>query len=140
MSQQTAHEHNKAVQSVRPKDHTATVNGVGVNRLGFREALIKLSIGAVSGTTPTLDAKVQESDDDSTYVDITGAVFTQKVAADANKIFVGRIWLEARKKFVRVVYTIGGTTPSFGGCSDIVLSNADKRPVGQDQTLGFNVQ
>lgn len=68
-----------------------------------------VTCGAASGTTPTLDLKVQYSADGSTgWTDITGATFTQLTAAGREAIrFV------SPQRYIRIVATIAGTTPSF---------------------------
>lgn len=98
---------------------TATANGTGLDLTAtvsaqhkpfnyVREFKAIVSCGTVSGTTPTLDLKVQDSDDDSTYADISGATFAQLTAAGREEIH-----FRTNKRYVRVVATIGGTTPSF---------------------------
>ncbi len=67
-----------------------------------------LVTGAVSGTTPTLDVKIQHSSDGSTWADVTGATFTQ--VTTANRQLISFI---STREFVRGYYTTGGTTPSF---------------------------
>lgn len=69
-----------------------------------------LHVGAVSGTTPTLDVKMQESDTSGgTYADISGATIAQVTAADKYKV----INFRRTKRFCRAVATIAGTTPSY---------------------------
>lgn len=89
-------------------DMTTTVSGQHKPFITEREYKAIVSVGAVSGTTPTLDLKIQESDDNSTFTDITGATFTQLTA-------VGReeIQFKSIKRYIRAVATIGGTSPSF---------------------------
>lgn len=101
---------------------TATGNGPDMVNKDASGVVLTLDITAVSGTTPTLDVKVQSKDSlTGKYVDIPGAAFSQKngvltdqlvvypgVAVSANKAVsnvLPRNW--------RIVYTIGGTTPSF---------------------------
>lgn len=90
---------------------TTTANGAAqdlVDSAGPCFAL--LNIGAVTGTTPTLDIKVQESDTSGgTYTDIPGATLPQQNAS--NKSLAMNF--NRTKRFVRGVATIGGTTPSF---------------------------
>lgn len=105
---------------------TASANGTGVDLQGYvnpggRQMKAYLNVGAASGTTPTLDVKIQESDDDSTYTDISGATFTQATAAITEEIH-----FRTSKRYVRAVATIGGTTPSFTFC---VVLLAEKRKV-----------
>lgn len=76
---------------------------------GGPEMMAILTCGTVSGTTPTLDVKVQYSADGSTgWTDITGATFTQLTAAGRQAIrFV------SPERYIRIVATIAGTSPSF---------------------------
>jgi len=99
--------------------HTGTVNtmlalaarsasGVsnGFNVGEFTEALVMVDVTAVSGTAPTLDIKVQISHNNTDWWDHT--TFTQIVA-------VGKAYksLTAFGKYMRLSYTIGGTSPQF---------------------------
>jgi hypothetical protein len=91
-----------------PTTKTITVNGASVELGDCTQVRLTLNVTAASGTTPTLDVKLQGSPDGATWVDITGATFAQKtVVASERKVFVGI------DRFVRAVYTIAGTTPSF---------------------------
>lgn len=97
------------ILAANARTSTATSSGVDSWAQGRSQALVLLlSIGARSGTTPTLDVKLQHSDDDSSYSDVAGAAFAQKTNT-------GFAELTARnfKRYVRVVATIAGTTPSF---------------------------
>lgn len=92
---------------------TATGQGSSVDVRDVEGDLaIVLDSAAGTGTTPTLDAKLQDSDDGSTgWADVSGATFTQVVGAAAQQKIV--VDANAAKRYVRVAYTIGGTTPSF---------------------------
>lgn len=85
---------------------TATSTGSSIE-LGDRGTLrLLLDVTAASGTTPTLDVTVQTSHDGSTWRSL--GTFTQATAISSErKSFSGC------DRFVRVSYTIGGTTPSF---------------------------
>lgn len=72
--------------------------------------MIVQDIGTVSGTSPTLDGKMQTSTDDSTYADVTGATFTQATATEIASIQVD---VRSVNRYLRYVGTIGGTSPSF---------------------------
>lgn len=91
---------------------TATANGTGVDCRALRgRALVILDSAAGTGTTPTLDVKLQDSADNSSFADITGATFTQVTnAASLQSIAVN---LDGARRYVRAVSTIAGTTPSF---------------------------
>lgn len=91
---------------------TTTGQGAGVDCQQYEGgAVINLQSAAGTGTTPTLDVKVQDSDDNSSFADVAGAAFTQVVAAASNqKLGVN---LSELRRYVRLAWTIGGTTPSF---------------------------
>lgn len=85
-----------------------TATGTGSSyELGDRGVLrLLLDVTAASGTSPTLDVAVETSYDGSTWRSV--AAFAQKTAAGTErKSFSGC------DRFVRITYTIGGTTPSF---------------------------
>ena len=112
-------------QLIVPQTATTTVTGVGIDRKGFDNATIIVSIGATLTTTETLSIAIQESDTvGGTYVAITGAVFPNFTGTDDNKTAIGAIDLKKRKAFIRAVGTIAGTTPSFALSVEALLSNA----------------
>lgn len=91
---------------------TATVTSTGIDISGYKGGIIvQQLVGVVSGTTPTLDGKLQSSPDNSTWSDISGATFTQVTATD-NFQKIG-IQVPAAARYLRYVGTIAGTTPSF---------------------------
>lgn len=77
-------------QSIVPGSHGVSAGGLythegaAVSVLG-KEALVNLNAGAV-GTGGTVDAKIQESDNGTTWTDWTGGAFTQVTAASDNAI------------------------------------------------------
>lgn len=94
---------------------TSTLTGTGIDVLDYEGVgLVVLNASAGTGTSPTLDVKLQHSDDNSTFADVTGAVFTQvtDVAGTAG-VRVLKINVPDLKRYLRVVGTIAGTTPSF---------------------------
>ena len=85
---------------------TATANGSAVELGDCAQARLDLKVTSASGTTPTLDVKVQTSPDGTTWTDV--GTFTQVTAVSTqHKVFSGL------DRFVRGVATIGGTTPLF---------------------------
>lgn len=90
---------------------TATGNGttVLVAEAGTKINII-VNVAAVAGTTPTLDVKVQWSHDGgATWADAdTPDSFTQITAA---KTVIKSF--DRKAPSYRLVWTIGGTTPSF---------------------------
>lgn len=67
-----------------------------------------LHVTDVSGTTPTLDVKVQHSADNSTWVDL--ATFAQVTSSNSYErvAVTGTV-----NRYLRAQYTIAGTTPEF---------------------------
>jgi hypothetical protein len=106
------------VRMVDPAAVTATALLGTYFDLQSYQGRVKLTaiIGAVSGTTPTLDLKVQDCDTSGgTYADISPAVaFPQLVAASANTVASIGLDVRACRRFVKIYGTIGGTsTPTF---------------------------
>ena len=94
--------------------YTADANGVGADLQGYQGVLkIVLDSGAGGGTTPTLDVKIQDSADNSTFADVLGKVFTQVTGASAS-IQSLAIDTRAVRRYIRAVLTIAGTSPTFG--------------------------
>ena len=74
---------------------TSSGNGTGVNIAAYTGVLAATLVSAAGGgTTPTLDVKIQESDDDSTYSDVAGGAFTQITDAAAG---LQTLYLDTRR-------------------------------------------
>jgi hypothetical protein len=95
---------------------TTTATGTGFDLQGSNdaegEAIVILDCEAGSGTTPTLNVKLQDSADNSAWADVSGKVFTevtdaaaslQKISFNANDV----------RRYVRAVGTQAGTNPVF---------------------------
>lgn len=94
---------------------TSTGNGTGVDVRALDGDLVLIldSAAAGAGTNPTLDVTVEHSDaTGSGYTAIGGAAFTQVTStASQQKLVISK---DGAKRYVRVTYTIGGTSsPSF---------------------------
>jgi hypothetical protein len=102
---------NATGNSIRPQTATSTVTGQPVDlQETDGQCFALLNVGAVSGTSPTLDVKVQESaTSGGTYTDVPDAAFTQITAANKSAL----INFRRTKRFCRLLATIGGTSPSF---------------------------
>ena len=94
-----------------PQTATSTVTGTGVDMINADSRCFAIQhVGTVSGSSPTLDGKIQESDSSgSGFADISGATFTQ-VTASTN---LQCITFERTKRYLRYVGTIAGSSPSF---------------------------
>lgn len=102
-------------QVLVPADRTATFapsSGIDISAYEGLVTII-LNSAAGTGTSPTLDVKLQECDTTGgTYTDVSGATYTQVTNAAAS---VQKITVNAgdRKKFIALAGTIGGTSPHF---------------------------
>lgn len=92
---------------------TATGNGTGIDvQTMDGDLFLVLDSAAGTGTSPTLDIKMQSSDTSGgTYTDIAGATFTQVTGTASQQAIT--ISKDEAKRYIRVVYTVGGTSPSF---------------------------
>lgn len=92
----------------------ASANGSAVDVRDYtgKVAVILMS-AAGTGTSPTQDVKLQDSADGSTgWADISGAAFTQLTDAASGTEAIG-VQIDEVARYIRPVFTIGGTTPSF---------------------------
>lgn len=91
---------------------------------GFsKSALVMLDVTLTAGTSPTLDFKIQGSNDNYTWIDLpaligsASAVFTQATTvSNQSRRIEGPL-----PQYLRGVATIGGTTPSVTFSASIVL-------------------
>lgn len=133
-------EHLAVRNSLLPASRSGAgaVNGTGVYVGDFAggECLVILHQGTITGSG-TNAVIVEESDDDSTYTAITGAAFSSKTASTDDTVYVGRIKLEKRKKYLRITATDAVAAVVSGAL--FVLSGAKVLPVDQTNTVGFSV-
>jgi hypothetical protein len=91
---------------------TATGQTSGIDLQTYDgDVVFLLDSAAGSGTSPTLDVTIEDSADNSSFAAISGAAFTQVTGtASAQKLVVNK---DNARRYVRVKYTIGGSSPSF---------------------------
>lgn len=108
-------------QSIDPDLYTATVTGNGVDFQDCGpEVLAILNVGDFTGTSPTLDVTLEESDDDSTYTAVESDnqednAFAQMDGDEDNTVTLLQSFTRS-KRYVRAVGTIGGTTANIDMC------------------------
>src|SRR5262249_51222659 len=96
--------------SVYPASVNDTNNGSSIDLIDADGRCFAMQvIGAVTGTTPSLTGKIQESDDNSTWSDVSGATFTAVPASNNVQV----ITFDRSKRYVRHFRTVSGTTPTF---------------------------
>ena len=92
--------------------NAGAVNSTGIALAGYKgDVHLHISVGSV-GAAGTLDVKLQESDDDSTYTDVASGAATQITAAGSATL---RKAVRAfTKKYYRVTATVGTNAVVFG--------------------------
>jgi hypothetical protein len=97
--------------AITPRTVTTTVTGSAVDLItGDGRCFAIQQVGTVTGTSPTLAGKFQESADGSTnWNDISGATFTTVSTTDN----VQAISFDRTLRYVRYIGTVTGTSPSF---------------------------
>lgn len=103
------------ITTVNPTATTTNGNTTAVDlaryvNIGGRNMKLYVSVGTVTGTSPTLDGIVQENTTSgaSGWTSISGATITQVTTNGAQTVhFV------PTKQYVRLLYTVGGTSPSM---------------------------
>jgi hypothetical protein len=132
------HQFLKAVTGLVANSHAAgTVNGPAIDRRGFEEALVVVNSGA-NGTGGTVNIKVQESDvSDSGFADITGAAFVEITEANDETVYVGRLNLVGRKRYLRLVAVVATAACHLG--AEVVLGAAKQLPVAQVNDAAFSI-
>lgn len=115
----------------------ATATGTSVDCLGYAEALIVLDVGLATATG-SLAVKVQDSDDNSTFTDITSATFATVTVANDHNQYVGNILLKNKGRYVRVVGVLSTDDVTYG--VSMILSKAQTAPVTQTNTVAFTIR
>ncbi|QSQ17185.1 hypothetical protein [Myxococcus landrumensis] len=109
-----------------------TRNSAAVDRLGFDSCVLAASTGAATGTPSgmSLAAKLQESaDGQGGWTDLPGASIESLTAP--NGVARVNVRLSTAKRYVRVVEAVtlaGGTSPTLGASSLLVLCGPDEIP------------
>ena len=113
-------------QVATPAARTATLNATGFDVSSYiGNITFEQSTGVVSGTNPTWDGKIEDSADNSSWADVSGATFTQ-VTASTN-LQTLNVDTRSVRKYLRYTGTIGGTsTPTF---------NVSVTAIGQKQAV-----
>jgi hypothetical protein len=136
MSQRNSlQEGTKAELGLAPVDSAAAANnGASIDKLAHeecRQVLTCVTTGSSSGTPTsfTVDAKIQDSADNSAFADVAGMTMTT-VTTDNQ---VGEIFFDPSKvrRYFRVVVTaafVGGTTPKVELSAAHILGNFRSTP------------
>ena len=81
-----------------------------------------LIVGNAAGTTPTMNMKVIESTDGTTYTDVVDGAFTQVTTSNQ----IQALPVKPRLRYVSVTGTVAGTNPVFE--ATVVIVGARRSP------------
>jgi hypothetical protein len=112
--------------SLAPAARTATANGSGIDLASFASATVAFSVGTITDGTHT--PKVQESDDNSTFTDVTAADLIGALAALASNVNQ-RVGYRGTKRYIRAVTTVAGATTGGVYAGVVIRGDARKQPV-----------
>ena len=92
---------------------TSTATSSAIDLLEYDgDVMLILDSAAGGGSSPTLDIKLTESDETGgTYTDLSGATFTQVTGSASMQTLA--INKDECKRFIKIVQTIGGSSPTF---------------------------
>jgi len=120
------------IPSIQPVTITASTNGAAVDTQGYNDGMVQILAGDIDTASgnETYAFSVEDSLDGSTgWAAVSG--LTNTVIADNTQKEIRLAELNVvTKRYIRVVATLGGTTPSFLGCAVVVLGNKNNSPVG----------
>lgn len=112
---------------------TTAVNSASLGTQRCRHVDFFVLVGAITGT---IDVKVQDSADDSTFADLSPAVAVVQLAAtDDDKLLVLSVKEGSHREFVRVVVTPTGGTTNLGGILAIGYPVLGESPPSLDADL-----
>jgi len=124
-------------QSIAPQSISsgASVDGTGVDCLGYETLLVDIEIGLA--TTGNVTVKLQESSDNGSsdaYADITSATTGAISDTGDNEPYLIDVNLSERERYIRAVATVagGGTVVCGVSCH---LAKGRHAPPAQDNTV-----
>ena len=126
--------------NVKPKygaagSAVATVTGSTIDTAGYDEACVVLAVGNVA-SGGTLNVKVQDSADASSWADLAGAAFTAVADTGDNQVQIGMLKLNGNltRRYIRIIGVVATAAADYG--ASVLLVNSHYKP---DQTPVFTV-
>lgn len=136
---------HKVVQALKADNYaTGTSTSAEIDVGGFAEAIVIFDAGTV-GTSGTVDVIVRDcATSGGTYADLTGAAFTQVVAANDEAVYIGRIRLDSAtagttdkcERYIKIQAVVGTAACDFG--VTVLLLNATGTGVPLN-TMSFSI-
>jgi hypothetical protein len=100
----------------------SAINATGGAQKGFQYGFLTANVGT-NPTLATVTVKLQDSADNVTFADVSGASLSYSAAETGTK--VAQIRLDGVKEYVRVVLDDGGTSGVIGSADLIGFPNKD---------------
>lgn len=129
----------KTVMSIKPQAQgaSATFNGIGVDTAGYDDAMVVMMHGTATGT---VDCKVQDSADNSSFADVAGAAFVQITPSNDDTMFLGRLRCDGTvRRYLRVVSVTAASSSSLIAAA-IVLGDPNLvMPDAANASVAFNI-
>jgi hypothetical protein len=117
---------------------TTAVNSASLDTQKCRHVDIFILVGAITGT---IDAKLQDSADDSSFADLSPAVaITQLAATGDDQLAVLSAKEGSHRRFVRAVVTPTGGSTNLGGILGIGYPVLGEAPPTQETTTAEIVE
>jgi hypothetical protein len=119
------------IPSFVPIVKTADANGTGVDTRGYSDGMLSVIAGDIDLTTgdETYVINLEESDDNSTFTAVSGYSITITADNQAKELRIADLNV-TRKRYLRAVLDVGGTTPSIPICASFILGEKHTLPVG----------
>jgi len=120
----------KILASLIPAVRTASANGTGVDTQGYNNGMAIIEAGDIDLTSgnETYAFSIEDSADNSSFAAVSGLTTTVTADNDLKLIRINGLGTSVRR-YVRVVLTAGGTTPSIPCSATFALGNAFNAPV-----------
>lgn len=100
-------------EHITAKQHAVgAINGAGIDLTNYYGGVKFFVSAGAFGVSATLDGKLQESDDNVTFSDVSGKVITQMTALGTAKISAGV--RSFNKRYIRYVSTVGTAAVDHG--------------------------
>lgn len=123
----------KALASLVPAVRTADANGTGVDTQGYENAMLLVSVGDIdlASADETYVIELEESDDNSSWTDVSGHDVTITADNEVDQVRIANLNV-VRKRYLRAVLNVGGTTPSCPVAAIFLLGGGDFGAVNSD--------
>lgn len=119
------------IPSLVPAVLTADTNGTGVDTRGYSDGMLSVIVGDIDTASgnETYVVNLEESDDNSTFTAVSGYSITITADNQAKELRIPDLNV-TRKRYLRAVLDVGGTTPSAPISAAFVLGEKHTLPVG----------